>query len=175
MGNLSRDARLPAPVSGSYSEIRLADDRNIDAISGWDDFQTNDKMVLLNLPWCGTEKEALSAANMSLSTWEVHKRKNPLLKSAIAQRKALIPTFIRMASQDLLAKGVFYLHRMLDDDEVETKDKLAVIDRIMKLSNFGKPTEQPAPMPQVNNFIQFAGSKSAPIDESIPVEADVVD
>ena len=92
------------------------------------------------------------------------KGRDPLIKNAVNQRRAFMASFIRETSQELLSRSVFELSTMLDNPELEIKERLQVIDRIMKLTGFDKLTAPEPQQTQVNTFIKFDGSKSAPIE-----------
>ena len=144
---------------------------NTARILGWDDFPPRVKQVLLMIPWMASETEACKQAGVDASDWRKAKGKNPLIKNAVNQRRAFMASFIREASHELLSRSVFELSTMLDDPNIETKERLQVIDRIMKLTGFDKLPPPEPQQTQVNTFIRFDGSKSAPLeDEPIQVE-----
>jgi hypothetical protein len=170
MPNTPAHRRLRSMVTSN--DLKEASVEHTGTIAGWDGFTPRVKQVLLMIPWTATEADACRHVGFDLYDWRKAKGKNPLIKNAVNQRRAFMASFIREASHELLSRSVFELSTMLDDPNIETKERLQVIDRIMKLTGFDKLPPPEPQQTQVNTFIRFAGSKSAPLEDE-PIQLEV--
>ena len=124
----------PALANRFRNQISKADEDDLNALSGWDSFEPDEKKFLAVYGWFGEKKLASEYIGRSAQWVDRHQRSNPLFKEAVISREGMQTRIARNYGADLLGKAMLRLDAMLDEGGADKRTQLNAIQTILKMN-----------------------------------------